>query len=325
MRFRQSSITLELGGISWENRQPADIRGSHPRFGLPCGEKFPSGAKIKPMRFSLIMATVGRTEETRKFLTSLGDQDYRDFDLVVVDQNTDERLAPILAPYEGKFPILHVRPGSKGAAKARNTGIEHAEGDLIAFPDDDCSYPPGLLSRAARFFSKHPNEDGLTGRSTDERGETNMGRFAAEPGAIDRMNVWGRGIEYAIFLRRDRVRGAWFDERLGPGADTPWGAGEATDYLLQLLDRGASLHYDPDITVIHPSGVPPYTDESIRKARSYGRGMGYVLKKHKMPPRLKAKWLYRPLGGSILSLAALRFSKARFYWNIFRGRLRGLL
>ncbi len=277
------------------------------------------------MRFSLVMATVGRTEETRKFLTSLRNQSYRDFDLIVVDQNSDERLAPILASYEDEFPILHLRPGVRGAARARNTGIEHAEGDLIAFPDDDCSYPPDLLSRVARFFSEHPDEDGLNGRSTDDRGETNMGRFATEPGAINRMNVWGRGIEYAIFLRRERVRGVWFDEKLGPGADTPWGAGEATDYLLQLLDRGVSLHYDPSITVVHPSAVPPYTDESIHKARSYGRGMGYVLKKHKTPPRLKARWLYRPLGGSILSLAVLRHSKARFHWNIFIGRLQGLL
>lgn len=276
------------------------------------------------MRFSLVMATVDRVEDLELFLASLRVQAYRDFELIVVDQNPDERLVPIVASYQNEYPVLHLK-GERGLSKARNLGLEHAGGDIIAFPDDDCRYPPDLLERVARFFVDHPGIDGLNGRSVDESGETSMGRFDTRAGPIDKLNLWGRGIEYAVFLRAPSVRGVYFDEELGLGAGTAWGAGEGTDYLLELLERGASLHYNPALVVVHPSIAPPYDAKDIRKTYSYGCGMGRVLRKRKMPLRLKAKWLYRPLGGALLSLAGSRLSEARYRWNTFRGRLRGML
>lgn len=277
------------------------------------------------MSFSLVLATVGRTDELERLLASLDAQIYRHFELIVVDQNPDERLMPLLAPYKDKFSILHLRTGSRGAARARNIGLKHVSGDTVAFPDDDCWYPPDLLNTVDRFFVEHSERDGLTGRSIAEDGETSMGRFGTKPSFINRTNAWKRGIEYSIFLRRKSIRGIWFDEDLGVGAGTAWGAGEGTDYLLQLLERGASLYYDPDLIVVHPQLAPPYDAIAIRKAYDYGCGMGRVLGKHKMPLWFKAKWLTRPLVGAVLSLVGARLRKAEYHWNTFKGRLRGLL
>jgi hypothetical protein len=127
-----------------------------------------------------------------------------------------------------------------------------------------------------------------------------------------------------MFLRTESIQGLWFDEVIGPGAGTPLGAGEGTDYLLQLLARGRSLHYDADLAVVHASAVPPYDDRAMAKAYSYGTGMGYVLKKHKRPVWCKTSRLVRPLGGAALSLMGLRIPEAKYRWNTFRGRLRGL-
>jgi glycosyltransferase involved in cell wall biosynthesis len=280
------------------------------------------------IRFSLVLATVGRTDELERFLGSLDAQTYRDYELIVVDQNPDERLAPILASHVDKNPILRLRTESKGVSRARNLGLECASGDVIGFPDDDCRYPPDLLSTVARFFAEHPERDGLTGHSIDEddkNDKISMRRFDAAPGPLNRINVWKRGMAPGIFLRRESVQGIWFDEELGPGAGTAWGAGEDTDYLLRLLDREASLYYDPNLVVIHPPGVPPYDTKAIRKTYAYSCGVGRVLKRHRMPLWFKAKWLIRPLGGALLSLAGLKPGEAAFRWNTFRGRLRGLL
>lgn len=277
------------------------------------------------MQFSLIVATVGRTDELQCFLASLCAQTHQGFELIVVDQNSDDRLAPVLNPYMNGFSIIHVRTESKGLSRARNMGLKHVTGDIVGFPDDDCLYPPDLLEMVAQFFADHPEKDGLTGRSVDKSGKTSMGRFDAEPGLIDRTNVWKRGIEYGMYFRRERVQGIWFDENLGVGAGTTWGSGEGTDYLLRLLERGVAMYYDPSLVVIHPPFALLDGARAARKAYSYGCGSGHVLRKHKMPLWFKGKWLIRPLGGAMLSLAAARLPEARLRWSTFRGRLRGLL
>lgn len=278
----------------------------------------------EPVRFSLLMCTLGRTEELHGFLTSLREQTYRNFELLIVDQNPDDHLWPVLKEYETDFPILHLRTDIQGLSRARNLGLDHVSGDLLAFPDDDCRYPRKLLATVARTFASHHELDGVTGRSVDEGGETSSGRFAAKSGPVHKFNVWGRGISYTIFVRTESVRGLRFDEELGAGAGTVWGSGEETDYLLRLLEGGGRVHYDPSLVVVHPSLVPPYDARACRKAHAYGCGMGHLLKRHGYPWRVKGMRLVRPLGGAMLSAVSLRDSKAIYHWCVFRGRLKGL-
>jgi glycosyltransferase involved in cell wall biosynthesis len=277
------------------------------------------------VRFSLIVPTISRTRELDRFLASLERQRQKNFELIVVDQNPDDRLVSLLSPYTNRLSILHLRSEKKGASRARNIGLRHASGDVVAFPDDDCLYPPDLLSRVTRILASRPEIDGLTGRLIDKDGQDSSGRFDARAGDLGKISVWTRAIEATVFLREECVRELRFDESLGVGAGTAWGAGEVTDYLLRLLNRGKSLQYDPELTVIHRQFVSAYDEQAARKAFSYGCGMGRVLRMHKMPLWFKAKWLVRPLGGAMLSAAALSLPKARFRWCTFRGRLKGLL
>ena len=277
------------------------------------------------MHFSLVMGTVGRTSELRRFLASLDAQTYKKFKLIVVDQNSDDRLVPLLEAYSDTFPITHLKAQQSGLSRARNIGIEHASGDIIAFPDDDCWYPSDLLREVAQFFASDLGIAGLTGRLTDDKGHDVLGRFHMRAGPIEESNAWARGIESTTFLRRSYIKDLRFDESLGLGSGTPWSGGEGTDYLLRLLTIGRVLYYDPEIVVIHPPVTALPHTEASQKAYQYGCGMGRVLLKHKAPLRSKAKWLIRPLGGTVLSLISLKPAKARLHYNSFKGRLRGML
>jgi glycosyltransferase involved in cell wall biosynthesis len=271
------------------------------------------------------MGTVDRTSELERFLASLKTQSHRDFELIVVDQNPDDRLVPLLRSYEDEHSLIHIREPRRGASRARNIGIAYAGGDILAFPDDDCWYPPDLLEKVVQTFVHHPGLDGLTGRVIDSQGRGVMGRFDPKSGRIEAYNVWARAIEFTMFLRVSRIKGLRFDESLGPGSGTEWAAGEGTDLLLRLLADGKLLYYYPDIVIGHPPFTTLYDGRALRKAYSYGCGMGRVLRNHKTPLRQKTKWLIRPLGGSILFLIRFKPARALYHFNIFRGRLRGML
>src|SRR5574340_342784 len=94
--------------------------------------------------FSLVLATVGRTAELERFLDALERQTCPDFELLVIDQNPDDRLRPILNRHRGRFEIKHTRSAT-GLSRARNVGLRLARGEIVAFPDDDCWYPTTLL------------------------------------------------------------------------------------------------------------------------------------------------------------------------------------
>jgi glycosyltransferase involved in cell wall biosynthesis len=274
------------------------------------------------MKFSLVLATVGRTDELILFLNSLTKQGDIDLELIVVDQNQDDRLVPILANYQTIFSILHFR-SEKGLSKARNIGLKHVTGDIVAFPDDDCEYPEHLLSYALKAFCDNSSLDGLTGRSITGEGLPSVGRFDPHPGKVDKTNVWLRGISMTIFFRTTAISKIFFDESFGIGAK--WGSGEETDFLLQVLAKGANIVYDPNLKVIHPPPPTVYTPQLIQKEFKYGLGMGRVVQKYNYPLWFKGKILVRPLGGLLFSLVKFKISRARAYLYSFLGRLQGLI
>jgi glycosyltransferase involved in cell wall biosynthesis len=274
------------------------------------------------MKFSLIMGTLGRRDEVGEFLASLQRQDHRDFELLIVDQNTDERLAPLIEEYRQHFRILRYR-SKPGLSRARNVGLRYATGDVIAFPDDDCWYPDGLLSYVARRLQAAPSLDGLTGRFVDGEGRSE-GRWLPCTQLLNRFSVWRGAISFSIFLRRrlvERVGG--FDETLGVGAGTPWGAGEETDFMLRGLQTGGRVEFDHDLVLRHPVKTAEYGDAAIERQRRYEAGFGRVIR-HSGFPAWYFPWVcFRTLGGSLLALFSGQRDRARFKWHSLLARVSG--
>lgn len=278
------------------------------------------------MYFSLVMATVNRTKKLEKFLEYLDKQTYRDFELTVVDQNADDRLDPILQLYHDKFSILHLRSVKRGASRARNIGLKHANGEIITFPDDDCWYPPDLLERAYCFFEEHPAIHILTARSADDKMEHSHMNWDLSAGSINRFNLWKRVIEFSIFIRLEAAKQVGnFDEFLGVGAGTPWGSGEGPDYILRAIKQGFSIYYDPGVVIYHPQPVQRYDSKAVARARSYGGGIGAVLRKHKYPLWFVCYQWIRSAGGAFLCLASGQFGKSRHYLAALQGKITGWL
>jgi|SRR5579862_1186128 glycosyltransferase involved in cell wall biosynthesis len=274
------------------------------------------------MLYSILLATADRTQEVDHFLSFVARQSLRDFEVLIIDQNTDDRLEGVAESYSRLFPVRRLR-STRGHSRAFNAGLPHARGEILAFPDDDCWYGPGLLQQVADLFAAHPHCSGITGREIVEPGFTTGGRWDAHPGRVTRHNIWSRAISFTMFLRRSAAQRYRFDETLGVGAGTAWGAGEETDYLLKLIEDRHELHYNPMVTVWHQGRSGPYTPEIHAKARKYGMGMGRVLRKNRYPAWSVGYHLARPLGGAAQALASGSLEKARYHWSVFAGRLCG--
>jgi len=269
--------------------------------------------------FDLITATVGRSEELGRFLDSLGAQTHRAFRLIVVDQNDDDRVVEVLAGRP--FDLLHLR-GAPGLSRARNIALTHVAADVVAFPDDDCFYPPDLLERLAARFAADGALAGVSGRAEDATGSFDKG-WAREAGAVELANVWHRGISFAIFLRRGVVEEVGpFDERLGLGSGELWSSGEEIDYLIRTVKAGARIEYDPAVVVHH--ALKTLDAHALRTVGLRdGASVGYLLRKHGYPVRTLGRMLVRPIGGALLALAHRDTAQAGYQLETVRGRWLG--
>lgn len=274
------------------------------------------------MRVSLVVATRGRDRELGELFRSLAAQDGPPPEIIVVDQNGDDRLAPVIEAWRGRLPLRWHRTRRAHANHARNLGLALARGEIVGFPDDDCVFPPGLLARVTAGFAADPSLAVLTGPAASPEGGLGSGRWRAEAGPITAGNVWTSVIEFNLFLGREIALAlGGFDERLGPG--TPLGSTEGNDLVLRAVRAGHAARYDPGQRILHPD--KRLTPVAVERAALYARGMGFVLRRHAVPARVWLPFMLRPLGGILLG--ALRGNRlaARYYAATLRGRLAGFL
>jgi glycosyltransferase involved in cell wall biosynthesis len=273
------------------------------------------------MRFSLVVATLGRDAEVAALLDSLLAQGRGDVEVIIVDQNDDDRLGAIEAAYGPRMALRRLRSAVRSANHARNLGLRHARGEVVSFPDDDCLYPPGVLDRVDAAFAD-ASLGVLTGPAASPAGGLGSGRWRADSGAIDLATVWTSVIEFNIFLRREAALAlGGFDEGMGPGS--PFGSAEGNDLVCRAMARGLRAQYDHALRIIHPD--KRLSDVAVERAERYGRGLGFALRRHRAPLSTRLTFLVRPLGGVAASLLRGRMHEAGYYWMTFRGRLAGML
>jgi glycosyltransferase involved in cell wall biosynthesis len=277
---------------------------------------------------SVVVSTLGRHDELANLLDSLRRQTSSDFELIVVDQNADPVVAPLIRDTTlSTFPATYLHtPDEKGLSRGRNRGLAVARGEYALFADDDCWYPADFLERGIRQL-RDGAWDALTGRPTSEDGKPILGRFEEAAQQINRSNVWTTQIEWIAFWRRDLLeRLGGFDEMIGIGASSPWQSAEGQDLMLRALAAGARCRYDPDLNA-HDKGVDRRDADAavIAKARAYGRGLGHVMRKNRVGYPTALYYLSRSVGGSLVAAVSREWPLARFHAATAIGRLEGIL
>jgi glycosyltransferase involved in cell wall biosynthesis len=271
---------------------------------------------------SLVVATWNRVAELERLLASLDAQTYKDFELILVDQNPDDRLIHLLR----RHPVLNVRHlrSQLGVSRARNVGLRAAQGDIISTPDDDCWYPDDLLAAVTRWFEMHPDTDALfTGMRTADH-KLIAPKWAPGPCFCTKKNVLGCVAGVTGFLRRKVVSSVgFFNENIGPGGGSRYGSGEDLDYFIRPLELGFRLRYEPSLTVFHPE---LQSIERLRlKAYPYALGFGFVLRAHGYSWRDLSAALVRSFAGAAISLSRGDLERTHMYLLRAAGQLQGYI
>ncbi len=248
---------------------------------------------------SLVVATVGRTTEVTRLLQTLLVQSDRRFEVLIVDQNPDNRLVAAVRDAESRgLAVQHLRLSEPNLSLARNTGLRAAQGEFIAFPDDDCWYDADAIAKILQAFGRSADVQGVVACWQEQ--SLAAGRMPErKPLSLPAWRKFrdGDASSITLFFRRalfDRVGG--FDERFGVGQ---WfGAGEEIDFVLRALAAGALIEREPGALVHHVFDRRHGGDLSrvCRNARQRARGLGGLYAKH----RLDAYVIVRGFGAPML-------------------------
>lgn len=290
--------------------------------GAPKLNSHPLDEPLAPEPFvSLIVATLGPTGHMDELLQSMAAlEDAPPFEVIVVDQNDDDRLAPLLARFSGVVPITHERVDFRGASRARNHGARLARGQWLGFPDDDCQLRPLALNQMHAAVL----ETGLrivTGRTINDTGEATVLRWGSLPERFNRWTMFHCITECTLFVERELFASVGgFDPSFGPGA--PYPAAEGIDLVNRLLAETREGYFSPAIEFIHPSKIPPWNAWAIERFGQYAIGDGALIAKNPSLPLLY--WGSRTVLAALHHLVTSDSQRRAAYAARLRGLLAGL-
>ena len=107
-----------------------------------------------PAQCSVIIATLARKESLQVVLHCLARQTRPPLEIIIVAAGDAGSLAGLSAA--GPAPVSVRQSRVKSAARQRNQGAEAANGDVLAFLDDDIEFAPDLFARVLAHFDRLP-------------------------------------------------------------------------------------------------------------------------------------------------------------------------
>ena len=270
-------------------------------------------------KLSIIITSINRFDELKRFVDSLNNQvevDFSLFQLIFIDQGNNECAFSHLNK-EIKFEYIKVP--SCSLSHARNIGLKRVKGSFVCFPDDDCWLCPNTLWNIVATLDK--GYDGVFIKATDKNGIP-IGKFPKGKKMVSMFDHCG-ACSITIFLRY--IPELFFDENLGVGSPYNFAAGEETDYIVNYIKKwGGKIVYRDDIIIHHPIGMSSFFDNDyLKKKYNYGRGIGYVLRKNQYKKWRVFLEFSRPLCGMLFYALNLNFRKAKLSIYFLRGKLEG--
>ncbi len=110
---------------------------------------------------SIVLPTYNRAGFLSAAFTSLTQQTFRDWELIVVDDGSTDDTCAVVARFaetSGR-PVRYIYQENRGPAAARNAGVAHTRAPYLAFYDSDDVWLPGYLERSVGALRDNADVD----------------------------------------------------------------------------------------------------------------------------------------------------------------------
>ena len=279
-------------------------------------KKYPSVTVIVPVR---------NGEQTiQPLLESLQKLDYErnEVELIVVDGNSTDKTREIVQEY----PVELIIEKRKGLNLARNVGIKHGNGEIVAFTDADCVVPPNWITKIVENF-KDPKVSCVGGSAkaldsdfVSQYADNSIVRlmpFFTKREELERVKPFFRhpaGCNMA-YRRKVAEEVGYFDENIRYGFDE-------VEFADRICKAGYKMVLDPKVLVWHKHRST--LGEFLKQNFQYGKGSGLVLKKNRLKDAV-SQWSFVGLLGFLSWLfivSALLYlnytsSSSILFWSLF--------
>ncbi|MDP8217560.1 MAG: glycosyltransferase [Candidatus Theseobacter exili] len=102
---------------------------------------------------SVIIPSFNREYFLKEAIESVLSQKHIDFELIVVDDGSNDQTKQLLSSYNSSLIYIHQK--NKGVSSARNAGIKQSQGKYIAFLDSDDLWLPGKLKAQTEWMNSN--------------------------------------------------------------------------------------------------------------------------------------------------------------------------
>lgn len=216
-------------------------------------------------------------------------QTFSDLEIIVINDGSPDspELEKILAPYFDD--IVYLKQPNKGAAAARNAGIEAARGEILAFLDGDDIWLPDYLQQQVKFLAVSGNDMAycdaelfgeVKGRETYMERSPSHGRVTTESLLLGSCNAITSG---TVVLREKVEACGGFDETAPPRI-------EDFDLWFRLLKNGAKIGYQKQVLLkyrVRPEGLSGSLIARIERTLTV---LDEIKRKHELTAAEETAW-----------------------------------
>lgn len=108
------------------------------------------------MKYSIIVPVFNRPDEVDELLSSLLNQTFTDFEVLIVEDGSQKPCDEVCNKYADRLDLHYFMKPNSGPGQSRNYGAEHAKGEYLLILDSDVVLPKGYLNAIEEELKREP-------------------------------------------------------------------------------------------------------------------------------------------------------------------------